>query len=273
MLDKFYYFQIFILGLCIGSFLNVIIFRFPNNLSIIKPRSHCPSCKAKLTWKENIPLVSWLIQRGKCVSCNKFISTRYPFIELKTAILFVIFTKSSPTLLTLTTNNLLFITILSWIFISILICIALIDIDHFWIPQGLINFGILSGILGLISTDIFDNKFIDFNLFLRVIFGSIISFIVFEAFRKFAKYIFKKDAIGKGDSKLVAMLAIWLGPLGTLFAVAISYVFAAIYCLLGLSANLLKFRQAIPFAPFLSLGGGVVWFFGNSFLIEKILRI
>ena len=272
MLDKFYYFQIFILGLCIGSFLNVIIFRFPNNLSIIKPRSHCPECKTKLAWKENIPLISWLIQRGKCISCKKFISIRYPFIELKTGILFVILTKSSPTLF-YDNNNLLFITILSWIFISLLICIASIDIDYFWIPQGLINFGFLSGMLGLIFTDIIDDKFIDFNFIPRIIFGSIISFIVFEAFRKFAKYIFKKDAIGKGDSKLIAMLAIWLGPLGTLFAVAISYVFAAIYCLLGLSANLLKFRQAIPFAPFLSLGGGFVWFFGNSFFIEKILRI
>ena len=88
-----------------------------------------------------------------------------------------------------------------------------------------------------------------------------------------AKYIFKKDAIGKGDSKLVAMLTLWLGPIGTLFAVGLSYIFAAIYCLVGLSTNIIKFRQVIPFAPFLSIGGLVVWFLGNEFIFKKILQI
>ena len=83
----------------------------------------------------------------------------------------------------------------------------------------------------------------------------------------------KKDAIGKGDSKLVAMLTLWLGPIGTLFAVGFSYIFAAIYCFIGLSTNFLKFRQAIPFAPFISLGGLTVWFLGNDFIMLKILRI
>ena len=76
-----------------------------------------------------------------------------------------------------------------------------------------------------------------------------------------------------GDSKLVAMLALWVGPVGTLFAVGISYIFAAIYCLVGFSINLVKLRQFIPFAPFLSLGGLLVWLLGNDFIFEKILRI
>ena len=103
--------------------------------------------------------------------------------------------------------------------------------------------------------------------------ASLISFFIFEIFRRVAKYIFKKDAIGKGDSKLVAMLALWLGPTGTLFAIGFSYVFAAIYCFAGLSMNSLRFRQVIPFAPFISLGGLTVWFLGNEFIILKILRI
>ena len=87
------------------------------------------------------------------------------------------------------------------------------------------------------------------------------------------KYIYKKDAIGKGDSKLVAMLALWLGPMGTLFAVCISYIFAAIYCLVGLAINRVRLRQVIPFAPFLSLGGLLIWLLGNEFIVEKVLRI
>ena len=83
----------------------------------------------------------------------------------------------------------------------------------------------------------------------------------------------KKEAIGRGDSKLVAMLALWLGPLGILFAVGMSYIFAAIYCLVGISLNLIRFGQIIPFAPFLSLGGLFIWLLGNDFVVSKPLLI
>ena len=266
------YFYAFIIGSCIGSFINVIVYRFPNNLSIIKPRSFCPSCKTKLTWRENLPLISWLIQRGRCKYCNTSISLRYPLIELITAILFVVFINCSPSLYSYS-SNLFFNVFFSWLFLSLLLCIAFIDIQSFWIPQGLINFGFISGFLCLIFVGFFDNKLIDFYLLLRGLISSAISFFIFESLRYLARYIFKKDAIGKGDSKLVAMLALWLGPLGTLLAVGISYIFAAIYCLVGLSLNLIRFKQFIPFAPFLSLGALIIWLIGNDFVITKILRI
>ena len=272
MLITFNYFQAFFIGSCIGSFLNVVIYRFPNDLSIIKPRSFCPKCKTKLTWRENIPLLSWLIQKGRCINCGTSISPRYPFVELLTAILFVVFINSSPSLYSIS-SNLFFNIFFSWLFLSLLICISLIDLDSFWIPQGLINFGFLSGFLGLIFIGLFNNKFIDFYLLAKGLSSSAISFCIFETLRYSAKFIFKKDAIGKGDSKLVAMLALWLGPMGTLFAVGISYVFAAIYCIIGLSMNRVKFRQVIPFAPFLSLGSLFIWFLGNDFIFERILRI
>ena len=272
MITTFNYLQTFIIGTCIGSFLNVIIYRYPLNLSIINPRSFCPNCKKKLTWRENIPLMSWLIQKGRCKNCNKVIPLRYPFIELMTGILFVIFLRSSPTLYSQSTNfylNILF----SWLFLSLLICISLIDIFKFWIPKSLIYFGFITGISGLILLSIFDSKFIDFFIITKGLSTSAISFFLFESLRYFAKYIFKKQAIGKGDSKLVAMLALWLGPMGTLFTIGISYIFAAIYSLLGLSMNFIKFGQMIPFAPFLSMGGLIVWYLGNDFIFEKILQI
>ena len=272
MLSELIYFQVFIIGLCIGSFLNVVIYRFPNNLSIIKPRSFCPSCKTQLTWRENIPFISWFIQGGKCITCKTTISFRYPLIELLTGSFFTIFLNSSPSLYS-SSLNLFFNTLFSWIFISLLVCISFIDIDNLWIPQGLVNFGFISGFLGLIFLSIFGSEFIDLVFLFKGLAASLISFFIFEIFRRFAKYIFKKDAFGKGDSKLVAMLALWLGPIGTLFAVGFSYVYAAIYCLVGLSMNFLRFRQAIPFAPFISLGGLTVWFFGNEFIMSKILHI
>ena len=272
MLIKFFYFYSFIIGLCIGSFINVIVYRFPNNLSIIKPRSFCPNCKTNLTWCENIPLISWIIQRRKCKNCNTSISTRYFLIELATAILFVVFINSSPSFY-ISSSNLLINVFFSWLFLSLLICIGLIDIDSFWIPQGLINFGFFTGLLGLMFIGLSNNKSIEFYLLFRGLSSSAMWFFVFESLRLIAKALFKKDAIGRGDSKLVAMLALWLGPIGTLFAVGISYVFAAIYCLVGLSLDQIKFRQVIPFAPFLSLGGLLIWLLGNEFVIYKILRI
>ena len=272
MLITFYYFQAFLIGCCIGSFLNVVIYRFLNDLSIIKPRSFCPKCKTKLTWRENIPLISWLIQKGRCINCRTFISIRYPLIELITAFLFVIFINSSPSLYS-SYSNLFFNVFFSWLFLSLLICISLIDIASFWIPQGLINFGFLSGLLGLIFIGFFNDKSIDLFLVAKGLSSSLISFFIFETLRYLTKYIYKKNAIGKGDSKLVAMLALWLGPIGILFAVGISYIFAAIYCLVGLSINRVKFGQVIPLAPFLSLGGLLMWFLGNNFIFERILRI
>ena len=272
MLITLNYLQAFVIGSCIGSFLNVVIYRFPIDLSVVKPRSFCPKCKNKLTWRENIPLISWIIQRGICLSCNTKISIRYPFVELFTGCLFVVFLKSSPSLY-VSSFNLFFNVLFSWIFLSLLICISMIDIDKFWIPQGLINFGFLFGFLGLIFIDIFNNRSIDLSLIFKTLGGSFMAFLIFESFRKFARYLYKKDAIGKGDSKLIAMMALWLGPLGIILCVSISYIFAAVFCLTGVFLNKVKLKQAIPFAPFLSLGGLTVWLLGNQFFIEKILSI
>ena len=272
MINNIIYFQAFVIGTCIGSFLNVIIYRFPNNLSIITPRSFCPNCKTQLTWRENIPFLSWIIQGRKCITCDTNISFRYPLIEIFTGAFYAICLNSSPSLYSYS-SNLFFITFFSWIFLSVLICIAFIDIDFLWVPQGLLNFGFIAGFLGLIFLSIKGNEFIDFLFLLKGLASSLISFFIFEILRRIAKYIFKKDAMGKGDSKLVAMLALWLGPIGTLLAVGLSYIFAATYCFIGLSANFLNFRQAIPFAPFISLGGLTVWFLGNDFIMFKILRI
>ena len=272
MLITLNYLQAFVIGTCIGSFLNVVIYRFPIDLSIVKPRSFCPKCKTKLTWKENIPLISYLFQRGKCLNCNQSISIRYPLIEFLTGILFIIFTNISPSFY-ISNSNLFLNLFFNWLFLSLLICITLIDIDSFWIPQGLIKFGFVSGIFRLILISVFDNRYIDFFLIFKALSTSLIAFFICEFLRSLAKYIFKKDAIGRGDSKLVAMLALWLGPFGTVFAVGISYVFAAIFCLVGLSINLVRYGQVIPFAPFLSLGGLIIWLLGNDFIFEQILRI
>ena len=266
------YLQYFVIGICIGSFLNVVVYRFQNNFSIVKPRSFCPKCKNKLSWRENIPLISYLIQKGKCINCNSYIPFRYLIIELLTGILFVIFADSNPSFHS-GNLSLFFIIFFSWLFLSLLICITLIDIDSFWIPQGLINFGFFSGFLALISTGFSNNQFINFYSIAKGLSTSLITFLIFECLRIVARYLLKKEAMGKGDSKLIAMIALWLGPLGTFYAVGLSYIFAAVFCLIGISTKFIRYRQVIPFAPFLSLGGLFTWFFGNEFILKMILRI
>ena len=101
---------------------------------------------------------------------------------------------------------------------------------------------------------------------------SLFSYLTFELIRVSARRFYKRDALGKGDSKLVSMMALWLGPLGIIFSVAITYIFAAFCLLIAIKLKFIKKNQLIPFAPFLSFGGLSVWFFGNQVLIQNLYR-
>ena len=258
----------FLIGICFGSFFNVVIYRLPINLSIITPRSFCPKCKTRISWRENIPLLSWLMQKGKCKNCEKKISFSYPLIELLTGISFVILNFSSQQIHTSITNE-FFRNMFSWIFFSIIFLISLIDINHFWIPQKLINYGFLFGFINLILVKFIVGGYNFYDL-IRPFATIILSYSFFELIRKIAKYIFKKEALGQGDSKFISMISLWLGPLGILLSVAISYIFAAIFVIFGLSMKILRRNQLIPFAPFLAIGALMVWFFGNDQIILSI---
>ena len=270
MLYWFNTIQAFLIGICIGSFLNVVFYRLPKDISLVKLRSFCPKCKNKISWRENIPLISWIIQKGKCLNCNEKISIRYPIIEFSTGFLFVIFQEASPDLYNLINNNFPE-NLFSWFFISILYIVALIDIKHFWIPQIFIKLGFFVGIINLLSINL-ANNFEHLNLLIAYFLASLASYLLFEFIRVSAKYYFKKDALGKGDSKLVSMMALWLGPMGILISLGITYIFAAFCLLIAIQFKILERKQIIPFAPFISFGGMVVWFFGNQYLVDNFFR-
>ena len=267
-INVFLLLKIFLLGICFGSFFNVVIYRFPKNLSIVSPRSFCPKCKSKISWRENIPIFSWLIQKGQCLNCRESISFTYPLIEILTGLFFVIFSFSSQQIHN-SIDNEFFRNIFSWSFFSILFLISLIDIRHFWIPQKLINIGFIFGLLNFFLVKFISRADIAsdlFSYFITIIF----SYLIFEFIRKLAKFFYKKEALGQGDSKFIAMMSLWLGPLGILLSVGISYIFAAIFILFGLQMKMIQKSQLIPFAPFLSFGALLVWFFGNDFIIASI---
>ena len=124
----------FTLGLIFGSFLNVLIYRLPLNLSIVSPRSFCPNCKYQIPFYRNIPLISYILQKGNCNNCDTNISPRYPLVELLTA-----FTWFIGSYYLLSVPEIIYFSIIA----SVLIVIAFIDYDHFIIPIPLIIFSIL----------------------------------------------------------------------------------------------------------------------------------
>ena len=126
----------FVLGACVGSFLNVCIYRLPLNLSVNQPRrSFCPSCKTQIPWHQNLPLVSWLLLRGRCAKCGARIAFRYFAVELLTALFFLIIWKSFPWQ----------IAIAYWVFIALVIAATFIDFEHFIIPDEITIGGTVAG--------------------------------------------------------------------------------------------------------------------------------
>jgi leader peptidase (prepilin peptidase)/N-methyltransferase len=140
--ERFFSATAFILGACVGSFLNVCIYRLPLNLSINQPRrSFCPSCKTQIPWHQNLPLVSWLLLRGRCAKCGAGIAFRYFAVELLTALFFLIIWQSFPWQ----------IAIAYWVFIALVTVATFIDFEHFIIPDEITIGGTIAGVLASIA--------------------------------------------------------------------------------------------------------------------------
>ena len=181
-------------------------------------------------------------------------------IEILTGVLFIIFNFLSLYFFSFTLFA-PFEILFSWTFLSVLIVICLIDIEHFWIPQSLINFGYITGLINLLFVDFFKSEILSENILLKGLSGAIGAYIIFEFLRFASKLYFKKDALGKGDSKLVSMMGLWLGPVGVALGIGIAYVVAAVFLIFAFKAKKINRGSIIPFAPFLSCGGLLVWFF------------
>ncbi|MDD5230607.1 MAG: prepilin peptidase [Candidatus Marinimicrobia bacterium] len=231
------YVILFIAGAIAGSFLNVLIYRLPRNLSIIRPPSHCPHCTNPIRFYDNLPIISYLILRGKCRHCDHKISGRYPLVEILTGLAFVmLFYKFG------WTTSAYFYGIL----LVYLIVIVFIDIEFHKIPNILILTGLLCGVtLLLISTP---RNPIDAGLGLLV--GAGIMFF----WSVFGRLLFKKECLGGGDVKLAILVGLYLGLSGTILAIFISFILAG---LVGIGLVLikgLKMDGRLPYAPFLAIG-------------------
>ena len=258
----------FLIGCCFGSFINVIIYRLPLRESIIFPSSHCIKCNYKIKWYENIPIMSWIFLKGRCSKCNIKISLMYPSIELITGFLFVLNNYSLNLRWSIGSQ---FLTIVcGWIFISILLVMAILDIKYFWLPDVISKFGILSSIfLSFFFKIRYENLVSEFFV-IETLLAAFSGYLIFKLISLIGFKIYKKPAMGKGDAKLAALLGSWLGLMGLFLSIWLAFFFAGIFGLVGLIFRKIKKNQKIPFGAFLSLSGLFIWFFGNNYISNVI---
>ncbi len=258
----------FIIGCCFGSFINVIVHRLPLEESIISPPSHCSICKYRIHWFDNIPLISWFFLRGKCRKCNKRISLIYPFVELVTGLLFVLSSYSMPSKFGVGVD---YITTLSgWVFFSILLVLGILDLKYFWLPDSICKVGILSGIFSSVIIGIKYAPASKFLFILEAIIAALIGYLIFQFISAIGLRVYKKPAMGKGDSKLTALIGSWLGIKGLGITILLAFYIAGIFVIIGLISKKLQKSQKIPFGIFLALSGMSVWHFGNSAFTKLI---
>lgn len=237
---------VIVLGLMVGSFLNVCIYRLPRDESLVRPRSHCPHCNHQIKAWENIPIVSFLILRGKCSVCKAPISFRYPLVEALTGLLFFLtFWRFGP--------NLDFI-IYSF-FLCLLLVITFVDIDYQIIPNEFLLAGLIPGVYSLLK-----NGMGGMNLYL---YGFVGLGGLFLLIRGMGKFLFRKESLGMGDVKYAAVIGLVIGWKLGLLATALAFFSASIILLILMVVNRgVAFGQRIPFGPFLSLGAVLALFWG-----------
>jgi len=236
----------FLIGSLIGSFLNVVIYRWPREESVVSPRSKCPSCGEGIPWYLNVPVFAWIFLRGKAACCGANISWRYPLVEFLTGALFV---------LTFNLFGLSFQTFEYCLFVSMAVPCIFIDLEHYLLPDVLTLPGIVLGLLGSFISDT--------RTFLSAVFGVVFGGGLFWFMSWFYERYRNKEGMGFGDVKLLA----WLGALG-----GVSSVFFIIFVssLLGTVAGLYVIffkggsrNSGLPFGPFLIFAAFLYYFFGG----------
>jgi len=265
------YIAVGLLSLCIGSFLNVVIYRTPkmmeqewrqdcqmflhpeqaiideSKLTLSKPASTCPKCSTEIRWYQNIPVISWLILRGKCGSCQNPISIRYPLIELLTALAsLVIVSVFGPTL------QMLFGLLLTWI----LIALTFIDFDTQLLPD---RYTLTLAALGLGI-----NSYAIYISPTAAIWGYIIGFLCLWIVYYLFKIVTGKEGMGYGDFKLLAALGAWMGPLMLPLIVLLSSLVGAIIGIILLKIR--KENQPFAFGPYIAIAGWIAFIWGEPIM-------
>jgi leader peptidase (prepilin peptidase)/N-methyltransferase len=248
---------IFTIGLVIGSFSNVCIYRLPRDESLIFPGSHCPKCNKPIKYYDNIPLISYLILKGKCRYCQEKISGQYPLVEFLTGFIYLVLFLS---------YGLQLRTFVYMLFCSALIIIIFIDLKEKIIPDVIsLPFIALGFLLSFVP-----NNLSPINSLLGILVGGGSLFLIAVV----GSYLFKKEAMGGGDIKLAAMIGAFLGWQLTLLSLFLGFLLGSNVGIIILIKNKGNKDQSdsIPFGPFIALGTVIALLFGKA-IIDWYLMI
>ncbi|MBI5882028.1 MAG: prepilin peptidase [Elusimicrobia bacterium] len=233
-------------GMCLGSFINVVVHRVPKGQSLWYPGSRCPKCRRSIRFYDNIPVLSYLLLRGRCRRCGGRISPRYPFVEaLMGALACGLWVLGGGT---------------AWAGLTIgaagaLVAVAFIDWDTFLIPDEL-SLGLLAaGLLLAPLNPFFAQSLGDgawYSRMLSSLVGAGTGFAICWATAEFGERLFKREALGGGDVKLLAAVGAWTGALGAFDCMMIGAFAGSIYGVSRMAAGTLKRYEPMPFGPFLS---------------------
>jgi leader peptidase (prepilin peptidase)/N-methyltransferase len=250
MFDYQIFIIVFIFGLCIGSFLNVCIYRLPESKSIVYPPSSCPKCGYMIKFYDNIPVLSYLLLRGKCRGCRTPISFRYPIVEMMSGLFAVCAVlKFGPVPE----------AVVYYFFICCLIVITYIDIDHQIIPDVISLPGIpVFFFLGIFFVPSLTYK----DALLGILFGGGTLWLVGKAWELIKGY----EGMGFGDVKLLAMIGALIGWKGILFTIFVSSLVGTVVGTALMLTMRKDFKLRIPFGPFLAIGALTYIFWGNELI-------
>jgi leader peptidase (prepilin peptidase)/N-methyltransferase len=239
-----------LLGACLGSFLNVCIYRWPEGLSVVRPPSHCPHCDTPIRWFDNLPVLGWLLLRGRCRSCRAPISIQYPLVELTVASLW---------LAAVLRHGITWQALSSALFFTLLLGIALTDARTYIIPDQFTWGGLAAGLLlslapGGISP-------------LQSALGAALGLGVLWAIAVIGEAVFRKPAMGGGDIKMMAMVGAFLAPPGVLLTLFLGALFGSLI----FGPISLKTGKLVPFGIFLALGAAITEPWGHA-IVQWYLR-
>jgi len=267
MLELFPVALAFVLGACVGSFINVVVYRLPAGLSLVTPPSHCPACLTPLKPKDNIPILGWLLLWGRCRYCQKPISWRYPLIELITGLLFACVVGQFAQ--TVSPVGLVgFCLFLGW-----LLSLALIDLDTMTLPDSLTQSGLLAGLamhqitaIAGQQNPILQSPTMPLNSLVFATAGAVVGIWVLDIVRGVGSFCLGVEAMGAGDPRLASMIGAWLGWERVLLSILLASALGTVAGLIGVALRRIGRYQPLPFGPFLAMGAGLTLFFGTPLL-------
>jgi len=262
-------------GALVGSFLNVVIARVPAGLSVVRPRSRCPRCLAPIAWYDNLPVLSWLLLRGRCRGCKLPISARYPLVELLVC---------GVALLCWWRHGFSLAALLELAFAAMLVALAAIDLDTWLLPNALtwplLGLGLLGAALGATPAPSLASAAL----------GAALGFAAFGAIWALGEWVLKKEAMGFGDVWLLAGLVGWFGPKGLLPIVLLASTQGAAVGLVQIALgkgqpgrdpeapprpaaegedDWVPPRHAVPFGPFL-VAAALEWLWAGGWLAGAV---